>query len=183
MINFSWKYKNTLSEWFSPSGFFQGHWPKILVFCVFNGVLIFISCHWKDCLQCFVWKFLFISSTLFFWKCHKQWYKFYLKRVAKNYWKIYTKHSQKYQNHICYQCLYKCINNLKFFTSILRLSSLPIISKSWHSQLHIHHLIVRNKHFSSHLYPPIRNLNSPCFRIHIASMLPLITPIYLTCII
>ena len=27
------KNKNTLSDWFSPSGFFLGHWPKI-VFCV-----------------------------------------------------------------------------------------------------------------------------------------------------
>ena len=31
----------SLSDWFFPSRFFQGHWPKILVFCVLNGMLIF----------------------------------------------------------------------------------------------------------------------------------------------
>ena len=49
---------------------------------------------------------MFISSTLFFWECHKQRYNFYLKPMAENQWKLYrflsvhqfllaTKYSQK----------------------------------------------------------------------------------------
>ena len=95
----SWRNNKTLSlslsDWFSPSGFFQGHWPKILVLCVIKWRVYFYFLSLKifvySSVLSLIFIFIFISITLFFWECHKQWYKFFtwnqwLKTSEKSTW-------------------------------------------------------------------------------------------------
>ena len=59
----------SLSDWFSPYGFFQGHWAKISEYCVieWHADIYFLSV--KNCSFSSVLKsenFMFISSTFIF---------------------------------------------------------------------------------------------------------------------
>ena len=58
----------SLSDWFSPSGFFQGHWPKILSTVCLNGMLniYLLLVKYLICSNVLSLKILFIFRTLFF---------------------------------------------------------------------------------------------------------------------